>query len=80
MSSEKYFKILVGRNDIGGALKRLDILTQEEARMAAAQILMLAHNIDNNVHNIDSNVHNIDSNVHNIDNNVTTVIIGTSSV
>jgi hypothetical protein len=41
--------MLVGRNGIGDALRRLDKLTQDEARMAAAQILMLAHNIDNNV-------------------------------
>ena len=39
----------MGRNGIESALKRLDKLTQDEARMAAAQILMLAHNIDNNV-------------------------------
>jgi len=32
-----------GRKDIEDALKRLDRLTQEEARMAAAQILNLTH-------------------------------------
>jgi hypothetical protein len=31
------------------ALKRLDRLIQEEARMAAAEILKLAHIVDNNV-------------------------------
>ena len=41
--SEKYVKKLVGRNDIEDALKRLDRLTQEEARMAAVQILKLTH-------------------------------------
>ena len=46
---EKYVKKLVGRNDIEDALKRLDKLTQEEARMAVAQILMLAHIVDNKV-------------------------------
>ena len=39
----------MGRNDIEDALKRLDKLTQEEARMAVAQILMLAHIVDNKV-------------------------------
>jgi hypothetical protein len=39
----------VGRNNIGDALKRLDKLTQEEARMAAAHLLVLAHNVDNKV-------------------------------
>ena len=31
------------------ALKRLDKLTQEEARMAAAQILKTTHNIENKI-------------------------------
>ena len=31
------------------ALKRLDKLTQEEARMAAAEILKLTHIVDNKV-------------------------------
>ena len=47
--SEKFLKKLVGRKDIEDALKRLDRLTQEEALMAAAQILNLAHTIDNKV-------------------------------
>ena len=32
--SEKYLKKLIGKADIEDALKRLDRLTQEEARMA----------------------------------------------
>jgi hypothetical protein len=35
--------------EIEGALTRLDKLTQEEARMAAAQILILTHTVDNKV-------------------------------
>jgi len=34
-----YFKKLVGSTDIEDALKRLDTLTQEEVRIAIAQIL-----------------------------------------
>ncbi|KAH9046715.1 hypothetical protein EDB84DRAFT_1435360 [Lactarius hengduanensis] len=45
--AKKYVKKLVGRNDIEGALKRLDKLTQEEARMAQAEILRLTHIITN---------------------------------
>ncbi|KAH9989294.1 hypothetical protein BJV77DRAFT_1151561 [Russula vinacea] len=37
--TKKYLKKLVGRTDIEDALKRLDKLTQEEARMATAQVL-----------------------------------------
>ena len=37
----------MGRNDVEDALKRLDKLTQEEARMAAVQILRLTHIVMN---------------------------------
>ncbi|KAH8978237.1 hypothetical protein EDB92DRAFT_2119397 [Lactarius akahatsu] len=47
--AKKFLKRLVGRKDIGDALTRLDKLTQEEARMAAAQILSLTHAVDNKV-------------------------------
>jgi hypothetical protein len=36
---ETYLKKLVGRNDIEHALKRLDRLTQDEARMMIAENL-----------------------------------------
>ena len=49
---EKFLKKLAGRKDIEDALKRLDRLTQEEALMAAAQILNLAHTIDNKVSDV----------------------------
>ena len=48
-SPEKYLKKLAGRTDLEDALKRLDKLTQEEARMAAAQLLKIAHNIENKI-------------------------------
>jgi hypothetical protein len=45
--SEKYLKKLFGNGtDIEDALKRLDILTQEEAQMAAAQVLKATHVVD----------------------------------
>ncbi|KAH9999583.1 hypothetical protein BJV74DRAFT_986494 [Russula compacta] len=47
--SKKYLKKLVGKNDIEDALKRLDTLTQEEARMAMAEILKVTHRVDDNV-------------------------------
>ena len=47
--SEKYLKKLAGRTDLEDALKRLDKLTQEEARMAAAQLLKITHNIENKI-------------------------------
>ena len=39
--SERYLRILVGKKDMEDALKRLDKLTLEEARMAAAENLRL---------------------------------------
>jgi len=45
--SEKYLKKLFGnRTDIEDVLKRLDSLTQEEAQMAAAQLLKATHTVD----------------------------------
>jgi hypothetical protein len=38
-SLEKFLKKLLGRNDVEDALKRLDKLTQEEAKMATAEVL-----------------------------------------
>ncbi|KAN0140110.1 hypothetical protein V8E53_002006 [Lactarius tabidus] len=45
--AKKYLKKLIGKKEIGDALKRLDKLTQEEARMAAAENLRLSQIILN---------------------------------
>ena len=58
--AEKFLKKLVGRKDIEDALKRLDILTHEEARMAAAQILNLTHTVDNKVTGVGNKLKEID--------------------
>ncbi|KAF8489191.1 hypothetical protein F5888DRAFT_1638733 [Russula emetica] len=44
--SKKFVKKLLGRNDIEDALKRLDTLTMEEARMAIAETLNVTHKMD----------------------------------
>jgi hypothetical protein len=41
------------------ALKRLDQLTQEEARMAAAEILRLAHVVDKKMTTVINGMHSI---------------------
>jgi predicted transcriptional regulator len=46
---EKFVKKLLGRNDIEDALKRLDTLTTEEARMAIAETLNVTHKVDDKV-------------------------------
>ena len=60
----------MGKNDIEDALKRLDRLTQEEARMAAAQLLEATNTIDNRVGGIADNVLVVDNRVAGIDDRV----------
>jgi hypothetical protein len=49
ISPEKFLKKVLGKNDIEDALKRLDILTREEARMATAEILKVTRCVSNRV-------------------------------
>jgi archaellum component FlaC len=69
--SEKYLKKLIkkliGNNDIEDALKRLDRLTQEEARMASAQLLKITNAIDSEVREIADNMLVIDDRVAGVD-------------
>ncbi|KAF8260076.1 hypothetical protein EI94DRAFT_938712 [Lactarius quietus] len=63
----KYLKRLVGRKDVEDALRRLDQLTQEEARMAAAEVLKITRGIDSKVEGVDEMVQDIDTKVEGID-------------
>ena len=47
LCSGKFLKQLVGKKEMEDALDRLDKLTTEEARMAAAEILKLTHIVMN---------------------------------
>jgi hypothetical protein len=71
--SGKYLRKLVGRTEIEDALKRLDKLTQEEARMATAQILKTAHTIDDRVTGVADKVLGVDNRVASVDNRVKAV-------
>jgi archaellum component FlaC len=72
--SEKYLKKpikkLIGDNAIEDALKRLDRLTQEEARMACAELLQITNAIDSEVREIANNVLVIDDRVAGVDDRV----------
>jgi hypothetical protein len=68
--AEKYIKKLIGGTDIKDALKRLDRLTQEEARMAAAQVLKVANTTDDKVQGIAHNMLGVDNRVAGIDDRV----------
>jgi uncharacterized protein YdcH (DUF465 family) len=65
--SEIFQKKLIGRTDMEDALKRLDKLTQEEARMAVAQNLKATHTVDDRVANtvvaIDNRLAGVDDRV-----------------
>ena len=58
-SSEKYFMKLTGNNDIEDSLQRLDKLTEEEARMAATELLKMTHSVDANVTDVQYRVRGV---------------------
>ena len=60
---EKYLKKLLGKNDIEDALKKLDTLTMEEARMAIAETLKVTNRVDDTVNKMDDKVDRVDDNV-----------------
>jgi hypothetical protein len=70
---KKLIKKLIGNNEIEDALKRLDRLTQEEARMASAQLLQIADGIDSEVREIANNVIVVDDRVAGVDERVASV-------
>jgi hypothetical protein len=54
--SENFGKKLIGKTDMEDALKRLDKLTQEEARMATAEVLRATHAVDERVLVVDDKI------------------------
>jgi hypothetical protein len=61
--SEKYAKRLIGKTDMEDALKNLDRLTQEEARMTTAENLRATHAVDERVRGITEQVVSVDDKV-----------------
>jgi len=78
--SEKFLKRLAGRTDLDDALKKLDKLTQEEARMAIAQNRKAIQNVDDRVRGVGAKVNSVGSGVKEVNNKVTVLIDGTSTV
>jgi len=54
LSSERFFRKQVGRSDIEDALRRLEMLTQEEHRMATARDLRATHRVEERVMNVEN--------------------------
>ena len=71
--AEKYLKRLIGRKDVEDALRRLDKLTQEEVRMAAAEALTISRHIDDTVEEVDKRLQGVDETVKNVDRMVKSV-------
>ena len=65
-SLERFVKKLVGRSEIEDALQRLDKLTHEEGRMAAAQGLRTATQGLSATHGVDERVLSLGNDVHDL--------------
>ena len=74
--AEKYLKRLIGRKDLENALQQLDKLTQEEARMAAAEALAITRGIDERIQGVDYTVRGVDYRMKGVDDKVGLVIKG----
>jgi len=57
---KKYLKKLAGNRDIEDSLERLDKLTQEEARMASAELLKMTQSVDGKVMGVDDRVKGVE--------------------
>ena len=60
---EKLLRKLAGMADLEGALKKLDQLTQEEARMALAEVLRIAHSIHDKIEVVDGKVESVEASI-----------------
>ena len=69
-SPEKYLKKLVRRADLENALKRLDKLTHDEARMATTQVLKATYIVDAGVREVADQVVVVDDRVVSVDHRV----------
>ena len=63
---EKYLKKLIGNTDIEDSLEKLDKLTQEEARMASAEQLRIAHSVEGKVMSVDERVQGVGDEVQDV--------------
>ena len=63
---EKYLKKLTGNTEIEDSLSKLDKLTQEEARMASAELLKVTHGVDGKVMGVDDRVKDVQGDVQDV--------------
>lgn len=60
----------MGNKDVEGALQKLDRLTQEEARMAAAELMRITYAVDDRVKVVDGRMQSVGNNLEIVDNEV----------
>jgi hypothetical protein len=73
---ERYFKKLTGNSDIEDSLKRLDKLTQEEARMASAELMKITKDVHGDVRGVSNQVQVVDHRVQSIGSNISSRVQG----
>jgi prophage DNA circulation protein len=59
-------KKLAGSRDIEDSLEMLDKLTQEEARMASAELLKMTQSVDGKVMGVDDRVKGVEGQLHGV--------------
>jgi len=72
--AKKYLKRLLGKNEIEDSLKRLDSLTDDEARMATAEVLKTTRSVDEKMNSVDEKVNSVDDKVNSVDDKVKVVL------
>src|ERR1700689_520557 len=60
---ENFLRKLAGRTELEDALKKLDRLTQEEARMAVSENLRVTHSVRDEVKVVEGKVESVDDKV-----------------
>jgi predicted XRE-type DNA-binding protein len=63
---EKFLKKIAGITKLEDGLKKLDKMTNEEVRMASAELLQVTHTIDAKVERVDENVRLVEGKVQTI--------------
>ena len=74
MCAGTFLKKIAGITKLEGGLKKLDKMKNEEARMANAELMWLAYDINKKVEGIDEKVLGVEGNV--VENKVQTVMDG----
>jgi archaellum component FlaC len=73
-------KKLIGNTEIEDSLNRLDRLTQEEARMASAELLKITHSVDDRVQDVHTDVQDVGRKVQGIEGGVQDILCDVQDV